>query len=127
MEIVKGKFPKIVVDEATKLRELLTDKERKNLNFDTFSPEQYTDCIYGQIGGNCYSFRSVQLIKKSCERVFVANGLPRESNVLNGSPKKSIRSTYWSPIEVFITLATPKMNKMLISFLKQKRKTLPVE
>lgn len=123
------KFPKLVVKEAKKLRELTTVEERNNLDFDNLNPESNTDCIYGQLTGSCHSKRAIELIKKSCSRVFnpgLGVSCPGE---LNGSPKGLHRNydkvSFWSPIEVFIVNSSDEQNKALLNYIKKRRHSLP--
>lgn len=119
----------LVVAEATKLRDAITEIERERLNFEFLRPTFYTQCIYGQITGSCFSDRCSRLIELSCDRVYDQTDTPGSvlSGTLNGSPINKNRGSYWSPIELFI--AQPENqengnNEMLISFLKKERKTL---
>ena len=82
--------------------------------------------------GNCFSERAVELIEASCKRVFAdaSDGGDTLKGVLNGSPKKSNRDTYWSPIEIFITKKRNVKNgnnKRLVAFLKGETETLDLK
>lgn len=122
----------LVVEEATNLRDKLKEEERDNLNIETLSPKYGTKCVYGQISGDCLNDRAVSLIKKCCSRMCTSNTVLKGYNnltgaTINGSPKRLYRYSFWSPIEVFIAQKGNRgngNNKMLIDFLKKKRKTL---
>lgn len=129
------KFTKIVIEEAKALRKHASEVEISKLDFNTLNPNSVTSCIYGQMTGHCYSPRAVELIENSCKRVYTTNGGFAESK-LNGSPVGKFRrndgkallfglnTTYWSPIELFITKATLKQKSSLIKFIKGEIKTL---
>lgn len=126
------KFPKLVVNEAKKLREFTTVEEREKLNFATLDPISYRRCIYGQITDDCRNERAEELIRKCCSRVYKAIlGVSYLKNPLNGSPKKIQRVdsnncvTYWSPIERFISNAGEEQNKALLNYIKKRRHSLP--
>lgn len=121
------RFPKLVIEEATNLREFATERERANLEFTELRPNQKSDCVYGLMTGHCDSPRAQELIKKCCRRVYKAlDGIYSKDegklNPLNGSPVEKDRDTYWSPIEVFIVRDMrendSKNNRKLLSFIK---------
>lgn len=72
----------LVIAEATKLKIHATQEEISNLNINKLDANYSGTCIYGQITGNCWNDRAVELIELSCE--------------------KANRDNYWSPIELFI-------------------------
>jgi hypothetical protein len=126
------KFPKLVVNEAKKLRELTTVEERSNLDFDTLDPTEGARCIYGQLTGNCHNDRAEELMKKSCSRVYKYGKGVRQPGKLNGSPKKLKRLKrtgdpigFWSPIEIFIVHSSDKQRKNLLNYIKKRRHSLP--
>lgn len=126
------KFPKLVVDEAKNLKKYATPQEIAQLNIEELNPTSGSYCVYGQIAGNCYTTRAVELIKKCAKRVYHAeyDTNPGKCRRLNGDPKKiQINNRYgenvfWSPIEVFIDRAPKEMGAKLVAFLKGERKRL---
>ncbi len=128
----KIKWPKLVLEEAKNLKKFATKTELDNLDFNRLEPDAPYACIYGQITQeNCYHPRAIELIEKCCSRVYKSgeshqrNG--RLSCDLNGNPKNSKRSAYWSPIEVFICNPgnqTNGANERLIAYLKGEKRTL---
>lgn len=123
----------LAIEEAIKLKDKITEEERERLNYKTFRSKNYNRCVYGQITGDCTSNRAVNLIKASCEKVYCNTKIisSRYNNLtgatLNGSPKKSNRYNYWSPIEVWVAQKGNQgngNNKILIDFLKNIRRTL---
>ncbi len=120
----------LVVGEATALRTNALQYELDRLKFNRLAPTNTQNCIYGQMTGECFSMRATELIQECAERVYTCadNNKPNEiKGKLNGSPKESSRGTYWSPIEIFIAKGKNHRNgnnKMLVDFLKGKRKTL---
>lgn len=123
-------FPQLVIDEATNLKIHTTVEEKADLNFETFDPKRPAYCVYGQLTGSCFSKRAAQLIELCAERVYIAedNLQPMDCQKLNGKPqpgdRTSIRTEYWSPIEVFIQLAEPEMNEKLLQYIKGDINTL---
>lgn len=67
------KFPKLVIEEATALRENATQREKDRLNFINLDPEHFERCIYGQMTGSCYNSRAIELIQKSASKVYNNN------------------------------------------------------
>lgn len=132
------KFPKLVIEEAKNLKKFATTEEINKLDAHTLDADSKFDCVYGKMTGNCFSERAKELIVKSCKKVYATDGYLSDAR-LNGSPKGKSRNTeggrtfgaktsYWSPIEVFIYTAKVKQDKdspaELIKFLKGEIKTL---
>ena len=128
-----SQLKELVIKEAKKLKKAATLEEIENLNFKQLDPTKESQCIYGQITGSCFNKRAVKLIQASCKRVYKID--PYGSGAvpfgeLNGSPKKTERGNYWSPIEAFIAIKKNGKNgnnKRLIKFLKGKTKTLKLK
>lgn len=122
------KFPKLVIKEAKVLKRRATKQELSILDINRLVPTSASHCIYGQMTGNCFSDRAIELIEKCASRVYRGDivGVSQvERRHLNGTPKKKSRYEYWSPIEVFIAKNDYKMNNRLIQFLKGEIKSLP--
>ena len=125
-----SQLKELVIKEAKRLKKSATSEELQKLSFKQLDPGMSGDCVYGQITGNCFNKRAVELIQASCKRVYHRDPKGEDEipiGKLNGSPKKADRNNYWSPIEAFI--ARDKNidngnNKRLIKFLKGKTKTL---
>ena len=118
----------LVKNEAKKLKKKATSKELDKLSFTELDPVDFYKCIYGQITGDCFSGRAIELIEGCCKRVY-ANDTDKDVDeyILNGKPKKSDRTQYWSPIEVFIATKENQENgnnKMLVRYLKGKEEKL---
>ena len=117
---------KLVEQEAKNLVKFATKEELNNLDFKTLDGDSANHCIYGKLSKNCFSIRAVELIEESCERVYennYTNSLGSSTIPLNGSPKETNRSYYWSPIEVFIAILKNQKNgnnEKLINYLKGK-------
>lgn len=62
--MITEELKKAVVKEALLLRKYATKKERAKLNFDSIRSDNVTLCIYGQMTGNCYKNRAIQLLLK---------------------------------------------------------------
>jgi hypothetical protein len=91
--------------------------------------------------GDCNSNRAFELIEKSCMRVTDDRNYDLNEAKLNGKPKRSNRISFFTPIETFIGLENRLFddsddeiyslvnqdngnNKILIDYIKGKRKTL---
>jgi hypothetical protein len=89
----------------------------------------------------CNSNRAFELIEKSCMRVTDDRNYDLNEAKLNGKPKRSNRISFFTPIETFIGLENRLFddsddeiyslvnqdngnNKILIDYIKGKRKTL---
>lgn len=118
----------LVIQEAVNIKKHASRREVNRLDFDRLNPATITDCIYGQMTGNCYSSRASELICKSAKRVYKI-GLNAttlfDDLKLNGKPKPSDRksqydSKFFSPIEVFIhnNKGRDVKNQPLVEFLK---------
>lgn len=114
---------KQVIIEATNLKKYATREELNRLIFDKLNPIDNSNCIYGQITGDCYNSRASDLIKK-CTSVYY-------DNMYIGSVVHSIDEVGYgerncSPIELYITLNGAK-NKTLIDFLKGEIDSLTIK
>jgi len=122
------KYPALVIKEAKNLKKFARKEELNNLNEHDFMPKSSYKCIYGLLTGDCKSSRAIELIESSCSRVYKAGYLNDDdilSNKLNGSPKKSYRGAYWSPIETYIFPEKRKEAAIrLLKYLKGEIKTL---
>jgi len=124
-------FPELVIEEATNIKKYASLSEIERLDISTLDPQSTSDCVYGQMTGNCHSKRAIELIELCASKVYHApDGFPRESKELNGAPTSISRrgdnyeTKYWSPVEVFIDQTVPKMRAKLVSFLKGEIDTL---
>jgi len=117
--MITKELKELVVKEATNLKENATSEELARLDFETLNPRYYDHCIYGQMTGSCFSYRSLDLLKQCAvpysdftyrkvepEYLFADNG-----------------SRSFSPIEFYID-QTDAQNDTLIDFLKGKIETL---
>lgn len=115
----------LVKEEAKNLKKHATKKELSNLDFNYLGSESAVRCVYGQMVGNCFHPRAIELIQKSCKRVYKADKDDIRDCTINGSPKNKVRNhwnnSYFSPIEVFIDQPINKENgnnEKLIKYLK---------
>lgn len=124
---------KLIVEEAANLRIHATKKEIDNLSYDTLVGCSKTECIYGQMTGNCNSERAYELIKKCASKIYNHN--ENEGYYLNGKPyipdQLDQRSGfYFSPIELLVYHnkydSTDRSIEVenLVNFLKNKTNTL---
>ena len=119
---------KLVKEEADNLKNNLTLIERLKLSLTLLDPCSSTQCIYGQLTGDCDSDRAIELIKTCCSRAygFLFDITMKDSPVI-GSPKKLSRGNFWSPIEVFIVQDENQdngNNEQLVKYLKGEINTL---
>lgn len=122
------KLISLVKAEAKLLKVFATKKQIKKLDIKTLNPKGTQECIYGQMTGNCFNEESVSLIELCCKKVYHSKEkVEIRDSLLNGSPLKSSRVHYWSPIEVFIDYFSNKHNgnnDKLVAYLKGETKTL---
>lgn len=129
-ESKKETLHSLVKAEAESLRIKAKKKELDNLDFNSLKPNDITLCVYGQMTGHCYSDRAGKLINSCAVKVYTTDDTLSDALLgkkLGNSPKKEQRDYYFSPIEVFIYKKENQKNgnnKMLIDYLKGKRKTL---
>lgn len=121
----------LVVKEAKNLKVNATKEELENLNFRNLNPSHIDNCIYGQMTGDCFSYRATDLIRKNCVKVYDSengtNLARNKENELLGNPFEFGRGQFWSPIEIFIAKRKNENNgnnERLIKFLKGENKTL---
>jgi hypothetical protein len=133
MKKVDTKLAKLVVKEATKLRQKATKEELNNLSVDLndLRADNRDGCIYGQMTGDCFSKRANKLIVKCAERVYSIDkersGSLFDDAKLNGKPKKTKKriGKYFSPIEMYIYLSNSKKGKKaLLQYIKGIKDTL---
>lgn len=132
----------LVVAEATSIKKLALKRELKNLDFCNLDADDYQNCIYGQMTGDCFNERAYELIIKSCPSV-INNNINyevfkgelldlKEHAKDNGINKisefdETFRTSFYSPIEVFITRKRNKKNgnnAKLVAFLRGETDTL---
>jgi len=125
-----NKLNSLVRKEAKNLIANSTAAERAKLSIKYLRTQSSSACIYGQMTGDCYSYRAEELIELSCEKVYrrtISNNITGE---LNGKPASGMRMTYWSPIEIFIDIPLNQMNgnnKRLVAYLKGETKRLIIK
>jgi len=84
------KLIELVTKEAINLKANATQEELDNLNFNCLLPSDSTQCIYGQMTGNCDSKRAVELIRLSCKRVMGLETIIYLGLILMVSQQKNI-------------------------------------
>lgn len=133
----RGKtFLELVHKEAVALKENATKEELNRLEWKWVDADSRTDCIYGQMTGNCHSERAMDLMELSCERVLTGNGCIKVNGPLTSSMRELRESRkanpFWSPIEAYIAkevhnedwdgTATRRV-KRLVDFLQGRTET----
>ena len=131
----------LVVAEATSIKKLALKRELKKLDFCNLHADDYQNCIYGQMTGDCFNERAYELIRKSCPSVIDSNSDDAFKGELvdlkehakdNGVEKISefdntFRTSFYSPIEVFISRKRNRKNgnnAKLVAFLRGETDTL---
>jgi hypothetical protein len=131
----------LVVAEATSIKKLALKRELKKLDFCNLAADDYQNCIYGQMTGDCFNERAYELIRKSCPSVIDSNSDGafkgdlldlKEHAKDNGVEKISefddtFRTSFYSPIEVFISRKRNRKNgnnAKLVAFLRGETDTL---
>lgn len=144
MTYTKKQFLEDVKKEAVALKENATAEELERLDFNTLDPEDYTECIYGQMTGSCLEERACELIFNCCAR-YVTTGRNEDlgsdsfmqlCRQINGSKIRGVDNPvqlletredsiieHYSALEAYIMTPFAK-NKNLIDFLKGNRKDL---
>jgi len=123
MKIRDKVMRRLVIEEATKLRNMITQDEANRLNFSKLDSSDLNKCIYGQLSGSCFNNRATELIKACAARVYKNDSrhMDLRDSKLNGSPIGLSRNEFWSPIEVFIDQEENicSNNKNLVKFIKK--------
>jgi hypothetical protein len=122
---------KLATEEAINLKQRATKEELQKLSFEELSPMDETRCVYGQMTGDCYNERAVELIVGCCPRVYKVStrwgGLDPEAE-LNGVPVVTDKRcvSYHSAIEMIIVKENGGIDaqEKLIAFLKDETQTL---
>lgn len=122
----------LVKKEAKNLLKFATKEELQRLNINSLNPVSRQNCIYGQMTGNCQLPRSTNLITQCCAKVYVPDENENPFHdvdgtvKLNGAPvgNREISFKWFSPIEIFITLASDEQKANLVAYLRGERKML---
>lgn len=118
-------FFKRTLTEINNLKKHATPEEIELLDFSKLNPDHEDKCIYGQMCGDCFNKRAVDLIHKSCrtQTSFIDLGelceIPEEIKM---KPRASMYP-YFSYLEVCIK-TFPHNNENIIKYLKGQIDTL---
>ena len=135
-------FHEEVLQEAKNIKQHATPEEISRLDFETLDPTKLKSCIYGQMTGNCDSYRGIELIEK-CAIRFVRDssisyirieGFERIQEHISGAtvhdlynkrPSRFDRGdvSHYSTIESYIFLPYAN-NAGLIAFIKGEAETV---
>lgn len=118
----REELKRLVIEEATNLKEYATKKELERLDFNYLDPNTPHRCIYGQITGNCFNERAIELLNKCTNPYSRGLFLPSKSTELDFDTI----SRDFSPIELYISLGLSN-KRILIDFLKGDLETLTPE
>lgn len=126
MNFITERLKKLVVAEATLLRQNTTDEERTTLWVDRsgFNPFGVKECVYGLMTGSSISDRAIGLKNRSakpysCCLIGFAPPLRSERFALFAG------SRYFSPLEYYVAQRLAK-NDSLIAYLTGQRDTLTI-
>lgn len=114
--MTKQEFLKEVHDEVVHLKANATRQELSKLDLDTFQPANNQLCIYGQMTGDCYCPRAIQLYPKK----YYDLGNDKETfrdfkHRTNFSKEKEFHTA----LELYITIGKPNV-KGIMNYLKGK-------
>lgn len=118
MSQITPKLKDLVRQEADNLKIHATPEEIADLDFDNLMPEDTHNCIYGQMTGDCFDKRAVELLNLCA--------IPYSSSNQSWIPCDSEFKTdgrAFSAIEVYITQYNAK-NENLIAYLRGETNTL---
>lgn len=128
--ITHSELIELVKTEAANLLIHATKGERMRLNFKSLIPSRAEKCIYGQMAGNCTSYRACELIIKCATKVIDNDGgklRPMKKSALRRERAIGLARyiEHFSPIEWFII--DPKSiddSRILIEYLREERTDL---
>ena len=116
--MIDDKLKDLVKEEADKLIKNAKKSELEKLDFIALRPISVQLCIYGQMTGDCFSSRAVDLLKKCAKPYTVSlmgDAIPAKN--YKSFDKETRQDGVYSPIEFYITEKGAK-NKELIAYLK---------
>lgn len=120
--MISKKLKQRVLEEATLLKQHATPEEIELLDIDELDPNQPSNCIYGQMTGDCFSPRAHELLSK-CAVWPYSIELENYIKTQMGLKRWMIfRNKTWegfSPIEYYIYHRESKI-PALVNYLKGK-------
>ena len=138
-----SQFRKDVESEAAALKQNATSEEIGNISLQSFNASEFSECIYGQMTGDCRSDRASQLILACCPRFFKNDYVGRYQDIgfmhakenANGKTIDGVKDwrdlqlhrgdniTHFSAIEAYILIPGAKIAN-LIAYLKGETETV---
>lgn len=131
-QITHEQFLADVRHEVETIKKLATPEEISRLKFKRFNPDSKSNCIYGQMTGDCRSIRACDLLSSACVRVTHNRKVKLHEStfeeileVINGPLKGRMKDdlNYISMLETYILLKDSK-SKNIMDYLKGKTETL---
>jgi hypothetical protein len=124
--MITEELKELVKIEAENLLLHATPSELQRLDITTLQPEFEKHCVYGQMTGECFNERSLELIVKCCKKGY--RDLYLDGNLMDidaGEIKDPFDryDHFFSPIEYYICREGAK-NANLIAYLKGEINTL---
>ena len=107
-------FIQEVMNEINHIKENATAEEIAKLDFSDFYPHSHSNCIYGQMTGDCSSLRAKTLTIKTYDDE------PKEEEcgflIIN-------TGFYFTTLEVYLFKSKPETNEQIIQYLKNETNT----
>ena len=124
MNLSNEQYLTAVIKEIENIKKYASDEALNNLEWDTFSPGDIHNCIYGKMHGHCRNTSAMVMIGKCCYRYSTSAKLG--DTEIFGKKKDIIsdNTIYMSILEAYI-VDYPKYNEAIIEYLRGERKTLP--
>lgn len=110
--MITKKLRKQVIKEALNLRKYATKEEISKLNINTLNTMESDLCIYGQMTGDCFSERAIELLNKCAKPISNMCGQYIEPFY----KKRKFEYTsdrYFSAIELYINLKGAKKDDLI--------------
>jgi len=126
--ITKSAFLIAVIAEIMRIKRLATKKEIANLNFSRFQHWHSSNCIYGQMTGECSSPRARRIMPKTFEDIVGdwcsgAGG----SHKYGFERQKFEKGKTFTALEKYLYMCPKTTHKHIIDFLKGKEKKLVIK
>jgi hypothetical protein len=123
MDIIKLK--KLVLQEIENLKIYATYEEIGKLDFETFNPVHTKNCIYGQMTGDCFSPRAVELLDLCATPFshFTSTWDSTEATEFRENRNPNKLGNVFSTLEYYIDNYS-ETNEQIIAYLKGDSKTI---
>lgn len=130
---IKERLVKEVKHEALYLKKFATKEELSRLKKSLLDPTDQHRCIYGMMTQDCFSERSLELMKlctspfsSILKKDIVYSPVPTTYCAIPSEDAYDGRDWAFSPIEVFIWQNNERANNRLIDYLQDKTQVLNI-